>query len=218
MNNPLEQLENTFSVEIPAKNTLDEYLDWIIPRIRQHGEDLSEQKFYVTKGGKPWLEVRDDPGFQESVLHFFNEGGEYLQSVDGNVSRGRWRLLDRTNKIIIELGGGGGGKKKGKGGDDNGEGSDGGGGGGGGQPFRSELYELAFLNPRFMILKKHGDQQRKGRKKYMALGFEGYVRGRTWLDYVKLLHDEYYSHWGAFQWFLLLAIIVIGFIILYTVT
>ena len=48
------------------------------------------------------MEIRDDENFHEAVLHFFNEGGEYLQSVNGNISKGRWRLMGNSNKIIIE--------------------------------------------------------------------------------------------------------------------
>ncbi len=192
MNNPFDNIEETFEVNLPVRETLDQYLDTILPDIWQLGEDLREQKYYVMPGGKPWLEVRDDPGFQESVLHFFNDGGEYLQSVDGNVSRGRWRLLDGTNKIIIEQGG-----------------SD-------RHPGRSELYELAFLNSAFFILKKHGNQSKQGRK-YFFMGFEPYIRGLKWKDCVDLLYNEYRSQWGAFQYILIFAIIIIIGVVLFSV-
>ena len=192
MNNPLDNIEETFEINLPVKETLDDYLDTILPDIRPLGEDLREQKFYVMPGGKPWLEVRDDPGFQEAVLHFFNEGGEYLQSVDGNVSRGKWRLLDGTNKIIIEQ-----------------SGSD-------RHPGKSELFELAFLNAKFFILRKHGNQNKKG-KQYFFMGFEPLIRGLKWKDCVDLLYNEYRSQWGAFQYILILAILIIIGVVLFSV-
>ena len=187
MDNPLQDIDKTFELDLPEQQSLDAYLDQMLPSIRHLSEDLRELKFYVMEGGKPWLEIRDDPGFQETVVHFFNDGGEYLQSVDGNVTRGRWRLLDQTNKIIIEQGGGG------KGGD----------------PNRSEMYELAFLTPQFMILKKHGDQSRKGKKKYFFLGYEGTVRGLKWLDCVELLFNEYRNQWSNFNTMVVLAVVVL---------
>ncbi len=186
MDNPLQKIDQTFELNLPPQETLDGYLDSMLPNVRHLGEDLREMDFYVAGGGKPWLEVRDDPSFQETVLHFFNEGGEYLQSVDGNVSRGKWRLLDSTNKIIIEQGGRSGG-----------------------DPSRSELYELAFLNSTFFILKKHGDQSRKNKRKYLFMGYEGSIRGLKWLDCMELLFNEYRSQWGSFQNYVVIAVVIL---------
>ncbi|HFA49322.1 MAG TPA: hypothetical protein ENJ95_09925 [Bacteroidetes bacterium] len=197
MDNPLQNIEQTFEVNLPQQDSLDDYLDEVLPTIRQWSEDLREMKFFVMDGGKPWLEIRDDPGFMEQVLHFFNEGGEYLQSVDGNVSRGKWRLLDQTNKIIIEQGGGGGGR-------------------GGGSAAKSELYELAFLNAGFFILKKHGDQGRKKKRKYLFMGYEPVVKGLKWLDCVELLFNEYRNQWGSFQWAVVAAVVLVLALLLYS--
>ena len=125
-NKIVDKVSRTFEIEIPIRESLDQYLDTVIPQVRAWGEDLNETKFYSQPGGKPWLEFRDSGNFHESVLHFFNENSEYLVSVNGNISRGRWRLLDNTNKIILEMGN------------------------------RSELYTLSFLSSNFFILKKHG--------------------------------------------------------------
>ncbi len=208
MDNPLQNIDQTFELNLPEKQSLDAYLDEMLPSIRHLSEDLRETKFYAVEGGKPWMEIQDDPGFQESVLHFFNEGGEYLKSVDGNVSRGRWRLLDQTNKIIIEQGGKGGGQSGSQSGGRGGGGQHGG-KGGGGSPSKSELYELAFLNAQFFILKKHGDQARKGRRKYFFMGYEGTVRGLGWLDCVELLFNEYRNQWTTFNTIVVAAIVII---------
>ncbi|MEY3050723.1 MAG: hypothetical protein RLY31_508 [Bacteroidota bacterium] len=191
MKNPLDDIEETFEIDLPHRESLDDYLDAVLPDILHLGEDLREQHFYVLPGGKPWLEIRDDPGFQESVLHFFNEDGEYLQSVDGNVSKGRWRLLDGTNKIIIEQGGNAG-------------------------PGRSELFELAFLNARFFILRKHGNLHKQGRR-YFFMGFEPIVSTLKWKDCVDLLYNEYRNKWGVFQYFLVVAILIVAAVALFSV-
>ena len=108
---------------------IDEHLDFIVPKVIPFGEDLAEDKFWV---GKRWVEVRDDEGFHESILHLFNEGGEYMLSLDGNIVRGTWKKLGQYNTLILELSG------------------------------RSELFDLRFLSADFMVLTKHGDQARKG--------------------------------------------------------
>jgi len=204
MSKALENIGDEFDIALPNKEKLDDYLDMMLPGIRQFSEDLREMENYVIAGGKPWMEIRDDPGFQETVLHFFNEQGEYLQSVDGNVSKGRWRLLDATNKIIIEQGGGGGGGK-------------GGGRGGGGNAARSELFELAFLNKTFFILKKHGDQQGKRSRKYKMMAYEGAVRGLKWKDCMELLFNEYRNQVGPFNYLVIAAIVLLVIVILFSI-
>lgn len=194
MNNPLDQIGDTFSVDLPKAQSLDDLLDAVLKEVRQYGEDLREQKFYSVPGGKPWLEITDNPEHQEAVLHFFNDQNEYLQSVDGNVSKGRWRLLDTTNKIIIEQGG-----------DRD-------------RPAKSELFELAFLNANFFILKKHGTESSKpGKRKYLFMGHERAVRGLKWTDAVELLFDEYRSDWGLFQWMVILAVVAGAIVLLFSV-
>ncbi len=193
MNNPFDKLEETFEVDLPTAQapTLDAHLDEILPDMFELSEDLREMEFYVSPGGKPWLEIKDDSGFQESVLHFFNENGEYLQSVDGNVTKGHWRLLDGTNKLIIEQG-----SEK--------------------NPTRSELFELAFLNRNFFILKKHGNQYLRGRHKYFAMGYEPAVKNLKWKDYLELLYNERRSQFGLFQVLLAIAVIAIIIILVYS--
>ena len=180
--NWLETILRSLNVELPPRESLDEYLDIIIPEVRKWGEDLAETKYYSHPGGKPWLEVRDEENFHNTVLHFFNDNGEYLRSTDGNVIKGRWRLLEGTNKMIIEAGDKGGGM--------------------------GELYELAYLDTYFFILKKHGSQSR--RKKYFAMGFEPYVKGLEWRDFAEALFNTYRSKHRTYQ----IAIAVIAVVVL----
>jgi hypothetical protein len=71
-------ISRAFSPELPRDlGTLDQHLDFILPKVIPYGEDLREEKFWL---GKRWKEVRDDEGFHEAILHIFNAGGEYLLS------------------------------------------------------------------------------------------------------------------------------------------
>ncbi|MDF1867149.1 MAG: hypothetical protein P1U70_20110 [Saprospiraceae bacterium] len=184
-NKIVDKVSRSFSLELPARETLDDYLDLVLPEVRQWGEDLNEKEHYVSKGGKPWQEIRDDEGFHEAVLHFFNDGGEYLESVDGNISKGRWRLLDGSNKMILERGN------------------------------RSELYELAFLSSAFFILKKHGNN--RGRNKYFVMGYEPYMRGLEWRDYVELLFNTYRSQQTTYKTLAIVLLILLTIIILFSI-
>lgn len=101
---------------------------------------------------KRWKEVREEEGFHEAILHIFNPGGEYLLSIDGNLMKGSWRQLGQENSLIIDMGG------------------------------QSELFDLRFLTAEFMILTKHGDQGRKGLRRFFLLAHEPVVRSRSGKD------------------------------------
>lgn len=146
------------SVEMPHNETMDDYLDEILRVARPLSEDLREIRFYINK---PWLEFRDDEHFHDAVLHYFNDEGEYLHSVNGDVSQGSWRYLEPSNKMLITLGN------------------------------DSELYDLAFLDTEFFILSKHGDQQRLKKAKYTVMLFEPVGRRLEWRDAMEKLFDKY---------------------------
>ncbi len=181
----LDSLTRSFSLELPVMDSLDEYLDLIIPLVRPWGEDLYEEEYYLDTR---WMEVRDDDSFHESVLHIFRAENEYLHSIDGNIHKGIWRRLEKSNTLIIEQTAGN-------------------------SIVKSELYDLAFLNQNFFILKKHGDQQRKGFKKYFVLGRENHIRGLEWKDIVELLFNRYRNNrqWIFFVVFIIIIVAVVVF-------
>ncbi len=177
-NKLLDPILRVFSLELPFYETMDDYLDFIIPLIRPWSEDLNETEYYIEK---PWMEVRDQEDFQEAVLHFYNEEGEYLISIDGNVYPGTWQAIEKNNKLILT------------------------------RPIEGaaqrELFDLAFVNDDFFILRKHGDQQRKGYKKYFLMGRENLVSGLEWRDVMELLFNRYRSN-------SIIILMVVGFLIL----
>lgn len=181
----LETVTRSLSLELPVRDKMDQYLDMIIPLVQPWGEDLYEEEYYL---GTRWLEVRDDDTFHEEILHIFQEGGEYLLSIDGNIHKGNWRKLDKSNTFILEQTAGS-------------------------TVVKSELYDLAFLNAEFFILKKHGDQERKGFSKYFVMGKESYIKGLEWRDIMELLFNRYRnnSRWIIFTVIILLLVSVFVF-------
>jgi len=143
-------ISRAFSPELPRDlGTMDQYLDFILPKVIPYGEDLREEHFWLNKR---WKEIRDDEGFHEAILHIFGTGGEYLLSLDGNLVKGTWRKLGEENSLIIEVAG------------------------------RSELFDLRFMNAEFIVLTKHGDQGRKGQRRYFCLIHERVSRGANGRD------------------------------------
>ena len=189
-----ENIARNFELPLPDGATMDQQLDAILPKIKPWGEDLYETQYYV---GTRWLQIQDDDHFHESILHIFfdeeAEGGErvYLISIDGNITKGLWKILEKSNTLILEKI------------DD------------GGNSFTSELYDLAFLNKDFFILKKHGNQVRKGGKKYFVLAREGAVRGLEWRDVMELLYNQYRNNSAYIMALVALVIVVFG-ILLYS--
>ena len=98
--------------------------------------------------GKRWKEIRQEEGFHEAILHIFYNEGEYMLSIDGNLMKGSWKQLGEYNSLVIEIGG------------------------------RSELFDLRFLNGDFIVLTKHGDQARKGQRRYFLMMHEPASRPR----------------------------------------
>ena len=109
--------------DLPTFETLNEYINHILPDIRPWSEDLYEQENYMNK---PWREFKDDESFRDTVVHFFKEGREFMTSVNGDIDRGSWELMEETNQMIL------------------------------GRARNTELYDMVFLNSDFFILKKHG--------------------------------------------------------------
>ncbi len=97
----LYRMTGVLEIELPRQESLDDYLDFILTKIKPWSEDLAETPYWH---GKRWLEICDDFDFVEDILHIFNPDGELLVSVDGNIIKGSWRQVAGTNGIIIDTG------------------------------------------------------------------------------------------------------------------
>lgn len=166
---------------MPKADTLDGYLDKLLPIVKPWSEDLREEKFYV---GRPWLEKRDEDVFHKAVLHFFNAEEEYLRSEDGDVQKGSWRYIRGGNKFLIT--------------DENDD---------------AQLYDLAFLDGQFFILKKHGDQARLGNRKYFVMVTEGLGR-MEWRDLMEVLFRKSQSNVSFYVLIAVAILFALGILVL----
>lgn len=178
------EISKAFSPDLPKDlGDMDAHLDFILPKVIPHGEDLREEKFWM---GKRWKEIRQEDGFHEAILHIFHAGGEYMLSIDGNLMKGAWRQLSDYNSLVVEIGG------------------------------KSELFDLRFMNADFIILTKHGDQARKGQRRYFMLVHEPATKhdGRD-LDWRNIM-EKLFNVWRENSlsiWAWLFFLIVLGAII-----
>lgn len=78
---------------------------------------------------------------------------------------------------------------------------------------KHELFELAFVNDDFFILKKHGDQSSKGHKKYFFMGRENLARGKEWTDLLDILFALYKENSNYLA--VVFLVVVVGAIILF---
>lgn len=176
-----DNISSLFELELPEDLVnLEQHIEYVVPRIQSWSEDLCEEKYYV---GKRWKEIRDTDTYHEVVLHIFMPDGEYLISIDGDITKGIWRYLKDTNTLIVEYGG------------------------------RNSLYDLTFLNDDFFILKKHGDQSRKGKQTYYVYGNEKTTYNLTWQNAMEKLYNIYRNN-SRFS-FLIFIVALLIFIIIY---
>ena len=182
----VDRLLRSFSLEMPYQDSMDDYLDFILPLIKPWGEDLNEVEFYMQK---PWMEIRDNEDFHEAVLHFYNDEGEYLVSVDGNIYQGSWSIVEMNNKLILERPYGG--------------------------TMQRELFDLAFMNADFFVLKKHGDQKKMGFNKYFLLGRESLVKNLEWRDVMELMFNRYRNN-SQIVTFVVIFVIIVAVVLVFS--
>ena len=179
---------NSFEVELempqPKEKTLDGYLNAILPHIKQWGEDLREQQFYTNR---PWMEVRDDERFHDVILHFFNDGGNYMIVTNGDIRNGKWQYMTSANKLILSAGKG------------------------------SEMYDLAYMDKNFFVLKKHGEHKKFGRKVYRLFAFEPIGRRLQWHEMMEMMFNQYRSKDNNYITLTIIVLVIIAIIVMLSV-
>lgn len=78
---------------------------------------------------------------------------------------------------------------------------------------RKEFFDLAFLNQDFLVLRKHGDQQKKGMRKYFVLGREAVVSRLEWRDMMELMFNLYRGNSKLAVYLAVFAVIIAAIII-----
>ena len=80
---------------------------------------------------------------------------------------------------------------------------------------KSQLFDLVFLNNDFFILKKHGDQLRRGRDMYYVYGNERSVGRLDWRNAMEELYNIYRKN-SKFTIYIVLFIVIVGGVLFFT--
>ncbi len=159
-----------FRLELPHKETMEEYLNFILPKVRKTSLNLGYLDVYTN--GKYWLEISDDDNAHESILHMFgneelpdprSDEQSYKYSIDGNMLNGQWARMG-SRSIFIKVPG-----------------------------LEFVMYDLVFLNTDFFILKKHGNHRGP---KYLFLASENKIsRQYEWYDVLGRKREKVKLEW-----------------------
>ncbi len=76
----------------------------------------------------------------------------------------------------------------------------------------NEFYNLKFLNADFFVLQKHGDQVRKGQRKYLFFARESAVKNMQWRDVAELFFDIYRNNHNVSR-YVIIILFVIGLMV-----
>lgn len=163
------------NIDSTSNSNLNQFLELkeILKHIQPWSEDLYESEYFFEKR---WLEVDDSSNAK--ILHIFRTDGEYLESVNGNILTGSWSILENSNTMILE------------------------------RPSKSgivekELYDLAFLNDDFFILKKHGAIHR-----YLVMGKDQLVSDLNLEEVLSLIESRFQRNRSSLKTIFVIAIII----------
>lgn len=86
-------------LEVPTADTLEGNFEAIFKYIKGENQGLDSKAYEDVR----YVEMRDDDDYHEAVLHIFKPSGEYIIILNGNISRGKWYLLN--GGFVINYGG-----------------------------------------------------------------------------------------------------------------
>lgn len=154
----------------------------VVPPIKQWSEDLREKDYYVDI---TWREIKEGLDASKKIVHVFKADGVYIRSVNSEVVKGKWAILEASNKMLIhrldfEQ-----------------------------KTMNRELFNLQYLGQGFFILQKDGTEE------IMAMGMEITPIGNmSWEQYVFVLANLHQSN-REFILLAIAVLILLGMIIVY---
>ena len=110
---------------------------------------------------RQWIEKSDDLADNSVKLFIFQEDGKIMISTNGKISYQSWKIVPGTQKITI-----------------------------GPSPGSGELYNLAFLDGDFLIIRRHGDP-RAHKRRYRMWVNERTAGRLEWNEALEMLYSKY---------------------------
>lgn len=145
-----------WQVELPYHDSVDMALDYVLPRIEfANDKPVDIEQAAFAVGSKRWHEIQHDDTVAHT-LHIFEPDGSYILSHEGNVLTGEWRMVNpHTLTIKME------------------------------KLPQHELFDLIFISPTYLVLKKHGSHSQK----YLFLGVEHHAVNKTSYENLQSLYS-----------------------------
>jgi hypothetical protein len=74
---------------------------------------------------------------------------------------------------------------------------------------KKELYDIEFINDKFFILSKQGNQKSKGTRKFVVLGKEDLISKLTFEEKIAFLCSEFKFNFN-YIWMISVVVIILG--------
>jgi hypothetical protein len=170
------ELYNSEDRDPNIETTLDQYIEEILPKLYPFSNEIGNSDDFEEIR---WLEFNDNSVSKFECLHIFMPHEEYMQTWDGNLSIGSWRLLKDKHSMVTEM-------------------ND-----------KKELYDIEFINDKFFILSKQGNQKSKGTRKFVVLGKEDLISKLTFEEKIAFLCSEFKFNFN-YIWMISVVVIILG--------
>ena len=172
----LDKLAEPFNLKLPEYTSMHEMIEEIIPVVKQYSEPELADEDSPLYETS-WVRMTDNPGDNVVQLHTFNRTGEISIANDGAMDSLSHKIVERKRIII------------------------------GQSLYRdSFLYELAFMDNDFLILKRHGNDANFSNK-YLFYCVEHIGTRLTWDEALEKLVAKYRNN--AMPWGMILIILLV---------
>ncbi|NJC26277.1 hypothetical protein [Neolewinella antarctica] len=179
----LDKIAEPFNLKLPEYTSMHEMIEEILPAVRSFSEPELAAEDSPLYENN-WVRMTDNPGDTIVQLHRFNRGGEIQIANDGAMDSLSHQIVS-PKRIII-----------------------------GQSLYRdSFLYELAFLDNDFLILKRHGNEA-NFTNKYLFYAVEHIGSRLTWDEALEKIVAKYRDN-SMPWWLILVVLLLVGGAVIY---
>ncbi|MEM9930298.1 MAG: hypothetical protein AAF840_10800, partial [Bacteroidota bacterium] len=173
----LDKIAEPFNLNLPEYESMEVMIDSLLPVVSRFSENsLLEEEAPMYT--RDWIKMTDEPGRKVYSLHTFIPGsGEVRIANDGKMDALSFKVLTKRRMIL-------------------------------GQSVHRDafLYELAFMDNDFLILKRHGNTNNFD-KKYLFWCREAIGTRLEWNEALEQMADKYRNN--EFPWWIVIVALAV---------
>ena len=174
----LDKIAEPFNLNLPEYASMEEMIDNLLPVVGRYSDaSLADENAAIYK--VDWVKMTDVPGVKVVSLHtFMANSGEVRIANDGKMDAMSFKVLNAKRVIV-------------------------------GQSIHREayLYELAFMDNDFLILKRHGNEANFQSGKYLFYCREAIGTRLEWHEALEQIADKYRNN--NFPWWIVVMVLAI---------